>query len=674
MTHSLEEDLKKTLKERHIDAEVSSRVKEDASITKTLNRRQEGLLAHGGSGFNSYQDIFYEMHDLSGLRIVLMDREDRDTALKLIEELFKHQKSPAHFHPSREIGQFWRRPWFGAYETHNHRLQLANDNEAALGHNHQYSGVMFEIQITTFSDNLYNKLAHDLLYKADPGLVTGQEEMVIDVSHGLARCFELCMKILRPKLHRDTNNSMSSTPDDFRGNTAQEVKLAQSAVKDFERDLHNQSESDHTAQLLRKLLSKKEDAEDQACLKDLLVSDPRHDKTRIEETKGGLLPRSYVWILEDHDFQGWRENGRNKPVWITGAPGKGKTMMLCGIINELSKQSGTNVSYFFCQGTDKRINTATSVLRGLLFLLCNQQHSLISHIRDKYDGAGGKLFEDTNAWFAISGLFDNVLRDSGLRPTYLIVDALDECLPDSRQLLLKLIVRIANACPTVKWIVSSRELGEFEPHLREATHLSLESRGESVSKAVNSYINSKLTKLEEQHLSLLELKTIADELKAKSEGTFLWVAIVCEELESAQEYEVMEILQEMPMGLNELYGKLVQDIKALKRRNPTYCQSVLQAVAVAFRPLTVKELRELADLPRKVPAEAVIKMCRSLLTLRDGTVFFVHQSAKDYLSNEWHTIFQSSIRDTHESMFSKSVEAMERILHEDMLYPVLQRV
>lgn len=128
-------------------------------------------------------------------------------------------------------------------------------------------------------------------------------------------------------------------------------------------------------------------------------------------------------------------------------------MMLCGIINELSKESGTNLSYFFCQGTNERINTGTAVLRGLIFLLCKHQHSLISYIRDKYDEAGGKLFEDTNAWFALSAIFDNILGCSNLRPTYLIVDALDECLEESRQLLVKLIIRFSDAYPKVKYYI-----------------------------------------------------------------------------------------------------------------------------------------------------------------------------------------------------------------------------
>lgn len=251
MTDYLEEQLRTALMERHIDAEISSRVKEDVSIAKTLERRQLGLLDRWGNGFNSYQHILREMHDLSGLRVVLMNREDRDTANGLIEGLFTKQKQPAHFDPTREVGQFWKKPWFGAYETHNHRMQLADGETAALGAGYQYSGITFEIQITTFADSLYNKLAHDLLYKADPGLVTAQEEMVIDVSHGLARCFELCMRIVRPKLHRDTDKSTGSMAEDFGIHTEEEKELAQSVVNDLQSDLYDQSKSGHVTEQLR---------------------------------------------------------------------------------------------------------------------------------------------------------------------------------------------------------------------------------------------------------------------------------------------------------------------------------------------------------------------------------------------------------------------------------------
>jgi len=177
--------------------------------------------------------------------------------------------------------------------------------------------------------------------------------------------------------------------------------------------------------------------EDQKCIQDLRVTDPRDDKKRIEETKGGLLEDSYRWVLENSEFQRWRDDEQSRLLWIKGDPGKGKTMLLCGITNELTSLMAKTafLSYFFCQATDSRINSATAVLRGLLYMLVCQQPSLVSHIRKKHDHAGRVLFEDTNAWVALSEIFTDILQDPVLHSTYIIINALDECVADSRKLL-----------------------------------------------------------------------------------------------------------------------------------------------------------------------------------------------------------------------------------------------
>ena len=62
------------------------------------------------------------------------------------------------------------------------------------------------------------------------------------------------------------------------------------------------------------------------------------------------------------------------------------------IINELQQQitrSGKSsvtevLSYFLSQGTDSRLNTAMSVLRGMIYLLACQQPFLSSHLRKEY--------------------------------------------------------------------------------------------------------------------------------------------------------------------------------------------------------------------------------------------------------------------------------------------------
>jgi hypothetical protein len=112
-------------------------------------------------------------------------------------------------------------------------------------------------------------------------------------------------------------------------------------------------------------------------------------------------------------------------------------MVLCGIVNELKKSMAKTdlLSYFFCQATDSRINNATAVLRGLVYLLVDQQPSLISHVRKKHDHAGKTLFEDANAWVALSEIFTSILQDPSLNSTYLIIDALDECETGLPQLL-----------------------------------------------------------------------------------------------------------------------------------------------------------------------------------------------------------------------------------------------
>lgn len=86
------------------------------------------------------------------------------------------------------------------------------------------------------------------------------------------------------------------------------------------------------------------------CIQDLHLTDPRDDKKRIEDTKGGLLEDSYQWILENPDFQKWCSDQQSRLLWIKGDPGKGKTMLLCGVINELDKSTVNTalLSCFFC--------------------------------------------------------------------------------------------------------------------------------------------------------------------------------------------------------------------------------------------------------------------------------------------------------------------------------------
>lgn len=78
--------------------------------------------------------------------------------------------------------------------------------------------------------------------------------------------------------------------------------------------------------------------------------DPRVEKKRIELVKDGLLVDAYRWVFDNPDFKRWHHRLESRLLWIKGDPGKGKTMLLCGIIDELERPvtvNGGNLAYFF---------------------------------------------------------------------------------------------------------------------------------------------------------------------------------------------------------------------------------------------------------------------------------------------------------------------------------------
>lgn len=422
------------------------------------------------------------------------------------------------------------------------------------------------------------------------------------------------------------------------------------------------------------------------CLQALFITDPCLDKTRIEQMKGGLQEDCCSWILEHDLFQQWRDGQDIRLFWIAGDPGKGKTMLICGIINKLmpatklaDANTGKLLSFFFCQASDSRIKSATAVLRGLIFMLVTQQRPLLSHIRKMYDHRGKSIFEGTNAWVALSEIFTAMLQDLSLDGAFLAIDALDECVTDLPK-LLDLIFQTSREYPRVKWIVSSRNDINIERRLQldgfgARLTLELEDNAKQVSAAVDAYIEHCLSALTViQHDKDLQ-DSIQERMQAKANGTFLWVSLVVKELQDVMDWEILDILDEFPADLKDVYRRMVDRIKQLPRKNPELCRQVLSTVVAAYRPLHLQELHVLSSLPINSTqvqnvnqsVAMIVRMCGSFLTLRSNTVYVIHQSAKEFLSQEAnHDGFTIGIGTVHTSVFLKSLQIMSRTLRRDM--------
>ncbi|KAJ9482532.1 hypothetical protein VN97_g10895 [Penicillium thymicola] len=405
----------------------------------------------------------------------------------------------------------------------------------------------------------------------------------------------------------------------------------------------------------------------QACLRDLRTTNPSDDKNRVKNTNGGLLEDSYRWILDNEEFRQWQDNPSNRLLWIRGDPGKGKTMLLCGIIEQLTRLPGVkaNIPFFFCQATDMRINNATSVLRGLIYLLVEKNPSLLSHVRARYDHAGRTLFEDVNAWDALLTIFTDILKDRSLKSAYLIIDALDECIDGLRR-LLDLIIQASAAHSQIKWIIFSRNWPEIEERIPVALHItpiSLELNEISVSEAVNKFIQHKVNYLASiKKYTDRTRDTILRHLLSNAQGTFLWVALVCEHLNRTPPRHAIKKLQAFPPGLDDLYSRMMDQVR--RSEDAELCKQILAIISTVYRPITLGELDSLIEISDHSHEDyetlsEIIGVCGSFLSLRGDTVMFVHQSAKDFLvRGALNEIFPQGIEAKHCMIFARSLSVI----------------
>ncbi|KAM3495177.1 hypothetical protein MY3957_001599 [Beauveria namnaoensis] len=422
------------------------------------------------------------------------------------------------------------------------------------------------------------------------------------------------------------------------------------------------------------------DKKDQEYLAALRATDSRLAKRSLQSSKEQPLVQSYEWIFCDEQFKRWQTDKDKHQLWISGDPGKGKTMLLCGIIDGFTNQTDEqlNVSFFFCQATDASFNNATAVVRGLLCMLVKQQPALMAHIRKScQDGIGKDQFLGTTAWEALSAVFIEVLNDPILDRTYLIIDALDECVSDQLR-LLKLILATSHLKGS-KWLVSSRndvvwpQVDEQElsgdctmPLAKRRVHLKLEDKQDSIATSIDAYISNAIGSLKRQkQLDNHNVDLIKHHLVQNAEGTFLWVALVCKALAHPDVLvgDIKRQLASLPKGLKPLYSEMLKRIR--RSEYESLYRQLLSIMSAAFRPLTFVELRALSsqllddyddgDLERR------IVRCGSFLTVRDKTVSFVHKSAKDYLLGE-----EGSVASHHYTIFLAALELLTSSLRRDM--------
>ncbi|KAF3253717.1 hypothetical protein TWF128_006342 [Orbilia oligospora] len=217
--------------------------------------------------------------------------------------------------------------------------------------------------------------------------------------------------------------------------------------------------------------------------------DPEVEKTGIERRKDKLINRSYQWVKDHQTFKDWLTKGF-QILHLIGGAGKGKTMIMIGLINEF--ESGTKIprendnelqetlflpgpiyfSYFLCQGTNDHLNSAHSVLKGLLLLLLRKHQNLAIHLQKRYDLIGADSFANMIDINLLQLFLFEILDDPSDPSVVFCIDALDECFVDQiEQLDIKTRGRCFDILATAAIVYHPLRLEEMGTIAIMADHL-----------------------------------------------------------------------------------------------------------------------------------------------------------------------------------------------------------
>lgn len=163
---------------------------------------------------------------------------------------------------------------------------------------------------------------------------------------------------------------------------------------------------------------------------------------------------------------------------------------------------------------------------------------------------------------------------------------------------------------------------------------------------------------------------MSEYLSANANDTFLWVALVCQHLKGTPKRHVMKKLKSIPPWLVPLYKRMMSGIS--QSEDAETCRCVLATTTILFRPVVIQELtaiveplKEFADDPKTV--REIVELCGSFLTVKENTVYFVHQSAQDFLlADAKDEIFPNSIDIAHQEIFLRSLAVLIGQLHRNM--------
>ncbi|KAH8747739.1 ankyrin repeat-containing domain protein [Diaporthe sp. PMI_573] len=379
-----------------------------------------------------------------------------------------------------------------------------------------------------------------------------------------------------------------------------------------------------------------------ACRNALFLTDPIVDRETLKSTKGQRTAGTCEWIRHNETYKSWLD-GDVQPLWISGDPGKGKTMLSIFLTEELERLTqeteDAKLLFYFCSHQDEKRNGAVAVLRGLVYQLVTKRRDLFQHVSSYFESPGKTqetLSSVETLWIVLRKLLQ-----ANLGTVFCALDGLDECDEASTRLLVAKFrdffssERSKRPGGGFKLVIVSRKIAGLDAF----SQVKLDpDNDEHVSGDIQQFISASVQELERVQGFNDIRETVEATLLSRADGTFLWVGFVMIELSMKKTCtEIMKALDSLPRGLPAIYSRMLPQTESSER---LIISEILRWVTMAVRPLTLQELMAAIPIPstQSISSNQAIRdyitLCGPILKIHDQHVNLVHQSTRDYLLRE----------------------------------------
>ena len=402
--------------------------------------------------------------------------------------------------------------------------------------------------------------------------------------------------------------------------------------------------------------SRQQDRRDdqEAGLLETLASDYKSDKDSVS----ARVPGTCEWFFEDNRFLEWRDSKHSRLLWVSAGPGCGKSVLSRSLIDErrvcTSAMTSTVCYFFFKDGQEQRMRGANALSAMLHQLFKNT--ALVEHALPSAKSYGKKL---RDAFGELWGILIKCGQDSEAGEIICIIDALDECEKDSRSQLLEKLVSFFSHIEAhkgssykLKFLVTSRPYDDLEERFRSLSdvstylHFDGDDKSQRIGQDINLVIDHEMPRIA-KGFSVKHYKCITDRLKEMNNRTYLWLFLTIDVITgSRSKYgkvsDIDSLLSDLPPKVSDAYERILS-----RSSDNVRARILLQLIVAATRPLSLQEVnialtlatqkgsctshRELDLWPSDGFKSTIQNMCGLLVSVHDGKVSLIHQTAREFL-------------------------------------------